>query len=52
MAKNAKVDHIVDLHELRLHPEHVSFETVRYEMDLRMYLDKHRDYRKIVSIML
>jgi serine/threonine protein kinase len=50
-AKANKLEHIIWLKNVRLHPEHVAFETERYEMDLRTYLDKHRDYKKLRGIM-
>lgn len=52
LAKEARSQHLVGLNEARLHPEHVSLEIMRYEMDLRLYLEKHRDHRKLVDILL
>ena len=51
-AKANDMKHIVQLDETRLTSYAVLFNYRRYDMDLRAYLRKHRDYRKLPEILL
>ena len=48
--KNCK--HIVNWHQEYLNIDSVVFVLERYDMDLRMYLRKHRDFRELPRLLL
>ena len=50
LAKECK--YIVRLRDVFLNKDCVVFEQKRYQMDLREYLRKHRDFRKLNEILL
>ena len=51
-ARRSECKHIVKLDDEFLNKDCAVFELKRYQMDLRTYLRKHRDYRKLNEILL
>ena len=51
-AKDESLKHIAQLESTQLTTFAVVFNITKYEMDMRMYLQKHRDFRKLNDILL
>ena len=49
-AKKQGLKHIAKLEEVYLGPNHVALQLQKYDMDLRDYLEQHRDVRYLTKI--